>query len=115
MIDHLSIQCSDVDASARFYDAVLAPLGGRRIIEFGKVIGYGTTSKRSATSLPDRATLGRSSRWVGQARLGSSGSAERWTFPSISCRIRGCGQSMARWAGTVGAMPSRLGRIAAGG
>jgi len=42
MIDHLSIQCSDVDASSRFYDAVLAPLGGHRVMEFGKVIGYGT-------------------------------------------------------------------------
>jgi len=42
MIDHLSIQCSDVGASARFYDAVLAPLGGHRIMDFGEVIGYGT-------------------------------------------------------------------------
>lgn len=25
MLDHLSIQCADVDASAAFYDAVLAP------------------------------------------------------------------------------------------
>lgn len=41
MIDHLGIQCSDVDASAAFYDAVLAPLGGVRIMEFGPVIGYG--------------------------------------------------------------------------
>lgn len=41
MLDHLSIQCSDVVASAAFYDAVLAPLGGRRIMEFGDVIGYG--------------------------------------------------------------------------
>jgi len=44
MIDHLSIQCSDVGASARFYDAVLAPLGGHRIMDFGEVIGYGTDS-----------------------------------------------------------------------
>src|SRR5674476_495500 len=42
MIDHLSIQCSDVGASARFYDAVLAPLGGHRIMDFGEAIGYGT-------------------------------------------------------------------------
>jgi catechol 2,3-dioxygenase-like lactoylglutathione lyase family enzyme len=42
MIDHVSIQCSDVAASATFYDTVLAPLGGRRIMEFGNVIGYGT-------------------------------------------------------------------------
>jgi catechol 2,3-dioxygenase-like lactoylglutathione lyase family enzyme len=42
MLDHLSIQCADVDASAHFYDSVLAPLGGRRIMDFGRVIGYGT-------------------------------------------------------------------------
>jgi catechol 2,3-dioxygenase-like lactoylglutathione lyase family enzyme len=41
MIDHLSIQCSDTAASSTFYDAVLAPLGGSRIMEFGPVIGYG--------------------------------------------------------------------------
>ena len=41
MIDHVSIQCADPEASAAFYDAVLAPLGGRRIMEFGPVIGYG--------------------------------------------------------------------------
>jgi catechol 2,3-dioxygenase-like lactoylglutathione lyase family enzyme len=41
MIDHLAIQCADTDASTAFYDAVLAPLGGTRIMEFGDVIGYG--------------------------------------------------------------------------
>ena len=41
MLDHLSIQCADTDASAAFYDTVLAPLGGTRIMEFGPVIGYG--------------------------------------------------------------------------
>ena len=41
MIDHVSIQCADPEASAAFYDVVLAPLGGRRIMEFGPVIGYG--------------------------------------------------------------------------
>lgn len=41
MLDHLSIQCADVPASARFYDAVLTPLGGERIMEFGSTIGYG--------------------------------------------------------------------------
>lgn len=41
MIDHLSIQCADVAASAAFYDAVLAPLGGLRILEFGPIIGFG--------------------------------------------------------------------------
>ena len=41
MLDHLSIQCSDPAASAAFYDAVLAPLGGTRVMAFGSVIGYG--------------------------------------------------------------------------
>jgi catechol 2,3-dioxygenase-like lactoylglutathione lyase family enzyme len=41
MLDHLSIQCDDVAVSSAFYDAVLAPLGGQRILEFGEVIGYG--------------------------------------------------------------------------
>ena len=41
MLEHLSIQCSDTTASSTFYDAVLAPLGGSRIMEFGPVIGYG--------------------------------------------------------------------------
>jgi catechol 2,3-dioxygenase-like lactoylglutathione lyase family enzyme len=41
VLDHLSIQCADVPASAAFYDAVLATIGGRRILELGQVIGYG--------------------------------------------------------------------------
>ena len=42
MLDHLSLQCADLQASAAFYDAVLAPLGGRRMMDFTVVIGYGT-------------------------------------------------------------------------
>jgi catechol 2,3-dioxygenase-like lactoylglutathione lyase family enzyme len=42
MIDHVSIQVRDVQASAAFYDAVFAPLGGKRVRDFGQVIGYGT-------------------------------------------------------------------------
>ena len=45
MLDHLSIQCADVAASAAFYDAVLAPLGGSRIRDFGEVVGYGVPPK----------------------------------------------------------------------
>ena len=42
MLDHLSIQCSSVARSAEFYDAVLATIGGQRILEFdGPTIGYG--------------------------------------------------------------------------
>jgi len=32
-------------ASAVFYDAVLAPLGGTRVMDFGEVIGFGTAGK----------------------------------------------------------------------
>jgi catechol 2,3-dioxygenase-like lactoylglutathione lyase family enzyme len=41
MLDHVAIQCADVPASAAFYDTVLAPLGGKRILEFEDVIGFG--------------------------------------------------------------------------
>jgi catechol 2,3-dioxygenase-like lactoylglutathione lyase family enzyme len=41
MLDHISIQCRDGAASAAFYDAVLEPLGYRRIMDFGPVLGYG--------------------------------------------------------------------------
>ena len=42
MLDHLSIQVADFERAAAFYDAVLAPLGGKRILEFPGVVGYGT-------------------------------------------------------------------------
>jgi catechol 2,3-dioxygenase-like lactoylglutathione lyase family enzyme len=41
MLDHLAIQCANVAVSAAFYDAVLAPVGGGRVMDFGEVIGFG--------------------------------------------------------------------------
>jgi len=41
MLDHVGVQCADMPASAAFYDAVLAPLGAIRIMDFGEAIGYG--------------------------------------------------------------------------
>jgi catechol 2,3-dioxygenase-like lactoylglutathione lyase family enzyme len=41
MLDHVSFQCADVAASAAFFDAVLAPLGGVRLFEAADGIGYG--------------------------------------------------------------------------
>ncbi|UDY35366.1 VOC family protein [Dermatobacter hominis] len=55
MIDHLSIQCADLRSSADFYDAVLATVGGHRIMEVDEAIGYGT-------AFP--------SFWIGQQRTG---------------------------------------------
>ena len=42
MLDHVSIQCRDISAAAAFYDAVLAPLGGSRLMDVKVAIGYGT-------------------------------------------------------------------------
>ena len=74
MLDHVSIQCADVAASAAFYDATFAPLGVNRIMDFGTFIGYGVKDKPSfwigeqttggpnrenhlAFTAPDRATV----------------------------------------------------------
>jgi catechol 2,3-dioxygenase-like lactoylglutathione lyase family enzyme len=45
MIDHVSIQCENVAASAAFYDIVLAPLGGERAMQHGEAIGYGIAGR----------------------------------------------------------------------
>ena len=45
MLDHVAVQCADVAASAGFYDTVLGPLGGARVMDFGTVIGFGTDGK----------------------------------------------------------------------
>lgn len=39
MFDHLSLQCDDLDASRRFYETLLAPLGITVSMEFGDVLG----------------------------------------------------------------------------
>ncbi len=41
MIDHVSVAVSDLAASARFYEQVLAPLGLTRLVEREKTIGFG--------------------------------------------------------------------------
>ncbi len=41
MLDHVGIQCADLAASAAFYDAVLAPLGFHRMLDYQVAIGYG--------------------------------------------------------------------------
>ena len=56
MLAHVSIQCADFDRSASFYDTVLAPLGGTRVMEAGDAIGYG---------VPPAATF-----WIGRQQTG---------------------------------------------
>jgi len=45
MLDHLGIQCTDLQASAAFYDTVLAPLGAVRMMDFEVAMGYGIPPK----------------------------------------------------------------------
>ena len=45
MLDHVGFQCKDMEASAAFYDAVLATLGAKRLMDFGMAIGYGVPPK----------------------------------------------------------------------
>jgi catechol 2,3-dioxygenase-like lactoylglutathione lyase family enzyme len=56
MLAHVSIQCADFERSAAFYDAVLAPLGGTRLMEVDGAIGYG---------VPPAATF-----WIGRQQTG---------------------------------------------
>jgi catechol 2,3-dioxygenase-like lactoylglutathione lyase family enzyme len=58
VLDHISIQCRDVAAAAAFYDAVLGPLGGERIVDHDDVIGYG---------VGDQPTF-----WLGPLTIGST-------------------------------------------
>jgi catechol 2,3-dioxygenase-like lactoylglutathione lyase family enzyme len=70
MIDHFSIQCADVGASARFYDAVLASLGGERVADFGDVIGYGTAPKAEF--------------WIGPRRTGEGFRESHIAFAAVN-------------------------------
>jgi catechol 2,3-dioxygenase-like lactoylglutathione lyase family enzyme len=55
MLDHVGFQCADLDKAAAFYDAVLAPLGVTRLMDFKVALGYGT----------DRADF-----WIGELNTG---------------------------------------------
>ncbi len=41
MIDHIGFEVSDLARSGRFYDAVLYPLGARRLVQSEHVVAYG--------------------------------------------------------------------------
>ena len=43
MIDHVGINCVDMEAAKAFYDSVLGTLGHKRLMDFGVAVGYGTT------------------------------------------------------------------------
>ena len=41
MIDHISVAVRDLDASARFYERVLEPLGLKRLVSRDGTVGFG--------------------------------------------------------------------------
>ena len=41
MIDHVALEVRDLAVATRFYDALMRPLGGRRIVDSPDGIGYG--------------------------------------------------------------------------
>ena len=101
MIDHFGINCADLEASARFYDATLGVLGHRRLMDVGVAIGYGTDkpdfwiSGGEAASGPNREVhVGVHRR---QRRHGAPvvRHGPRAAAPS-HCTSRGCGRSTTR-------------------
>ncbi|MFZ0042125.1 MAG: VOC family protein [Solirubrobacteraceae bacterium] len=44
MIEHIGFEVSDLERSARFYDAVFFALGARRMLESDSLIGYGVNA-----------------------------------------------------------------------
>ncbi|MGX7680067.1 VOC family protein [Jatrophihabitans sp. DSM 45814] len=55
MLDHIALQCTDLEASATFYSAVLQPLGTKLLVDFDTTLGYG---------------VGRPTFWIGEHRTG---------------------------------------------
>ena len=57
MIDHASVSVSDPVASKAFYEAALAPLGYRVVMEFGPVTGLGGPTPGASEDSPVHADL----------------------------------------------------------
>ena len=57
MIDHASVSVSDPAASKAFYEAALAPLGYRVVMEFGPVTGLGGPTPGAPEDAPVHADL----------------------------------------------------------
>ncbi len=88
MLAHVSIQCTNFEDSAAFYDAVLAPLGGERIIEEegSGAVGYG---------FPPVATF-----WIGEQQTGGG---FRETHIAFSARDRAAVHGFFEAASAIGA------------
>jgi catechol 2,3-dioxygenase-like lactoylglutathione lyase family enzyme len=88
MLDHVSIQCADFEKSAAFYDTVLAPLSGTRVMEVDDAIGYG---------IPPNPIF-----WIGRQRTGDG---FRETHIAFSAKNRAAVQAFFDAALAAGAEP----------
>ena len=68
MLDHIALEVADLTRAARFYDALMYPLGGRRIVDSPDGIGYGR-DRPEIWIMPRRAN--------GRAATGGQGGAGR--------------------------------------
>ena len=68
MLDHIALEVADLARAARFYDALMHPLGGRRIVDSPDGIGYGR-DRPEIWIMPRRAN--------GRAATGGQGGAGR--------------------------------------
>lgn len=82
MIDHFGINCSDLAASAAFYDKALGVLGFQRVLDFEVAIGYGPPGKPDfwIGSQPDEGPAAGPNREVHIAFVAESADAVRAYF-----------------------------------
>jgi catechol 2,3-dioxygenase-like lactoylglutathione lyase family enzyme len=92
VLDHLAIQCADLERSAAFYDLVLGVLDGERIFQrptpLGLVIGYGVG--------------GRPTFWLGPLTTGEPNRESHIAFQAANrAAVREFFQAAVAWGAAV--------------
>ena len=83
MLDHIALEVADLTRAARFYDALMHPLGGRRIVDSPDGIGYGR-DRPEIWIMPRRAN----GRTADGARGGAGRGGARGTDGDAGARAR---------------------------
>ncbi|CAK0748411.1 Glyoxalase [uncultured Gammaproteobacteria bacterium] len=53
LIDHVSVGVTDIDRARAFYDRALAPMGIKRVMDFGQWAGYGVCKPEFWIGVPE--------------------------------------------------------------
>jgi catechol 2,3-dioxygenase-like lactoylglutathione lyase family enzyme len=83
VLDHVALEVEDLARAARFYDALMHPLGGRRIVDSPDGIGYGR-DRPEIWIMPRRANGQAARQGTATARVGGAntgGSVARGSEP----------------------------------